>query len=66
MFADDINLFFSDDCYNQLFRVANEELTYVDHWLMANQLSLNISKTNYIVSTITKVSSALLCTANPG
>ena len=49
MFADDINLFFSDNCYNQLFRVANEELTHVDHWLTANKLSLNISKTNYIV-----------------
>ena len=49
MFADDTNLFFSDNCYNQLFRVVNKELTDVDHWLMANKLSLNISKTNYIV-----------------
>ena len=49
MFADDTNLFFSGNCYNQLFRVANEELTNVDHWLTANKLSLNISKTNYIV-----------------
>ena len=49
MFADDTNLFSSDNCYNQLFRVANEELTNVDHWLTANKLSLNISKTNYIV-----------------
>ena len=49
MFADDTNLVFSDNCYNQLFRVANEELTKVDHWLTANKLSLNISKTNYIV-----------------
>ena len=32
MFADDTNLFFCDNCYNQLFRVANEEeLTNVDH-----------------------------------
>ena len=30
MFADDTNLFFSDNCYNQLFRVANEELINVD------------------------------------
>ena len=49
MFADDTNLFFSDNCYNQLFRVANEELTNVDHRPTANKLSLNISKTNYIV-----------------
>ena len=48
MFADDTNLFFSDNCYNQLFRVANEELINVDHWLTANKLSLNVSKTNYI------------------
>ena len=49
MFADDTNLFFSDNCYNKLFRVANEELTNVDHWLTANKLTLNISKTNYIM-----------------
>ena len=36
----------SPDSYNQLFRVANEELTNVDQWLTANKLSLNISKTN--------------------
>ena len=46
MFADDINLFFSDNCYYQLFRITNEEVTNVENWLTANKLSLNISKTN--------------------
>ena len=49
IFTDETNLFFGDNCYNQLFRVGNEELTNVDHWLTANKLSLNISKINYIV-----------------
>ena len=66
MFADDTNLFFSENCYERVFQVANAELKSVDNWLTANKLSLNINKTNYIVSTVTKVSSALLRTANPG
>ena len=44
-----LTYFFSDNCCNKLFRVANEELTNVDYWLTANKLSLNISKANYIL-----------------
>ena len=49
MFADDTNLFFSENCYERVFQVANAELKSVDNWLTANKLSLNINKTNHIV-----------------
>ena len=49
MFANDTNLFFSENCYERVFKVANAELKSVDNWLTANKLSLNINKTNYIV-----------------
>ena len=49
MFADDTNWFFSENCYERVFQVANAELISVDNWLTANKLSLNINKTNYIV-----------------
>ena len=49
MFADDTNLFFSENCYKRVFQVANVELKNVDKWLTANKLSRNINKINYIV-----------------
>ena len=49
MFADDTNLFFSENCYERVFQVANAELKSVDNWLTAKKLSLNINKTNCIV-----------------
>ena len=48
MFADDTNLFFSENCFERVFQVAKAELKSVDNWLTANKLSLN-TKTNYIV-----------------
>ena len=49
MFADDTNLFFSENCCEKVFQVANEELKSIDNWLTANKLSPNVNKTNYIV-----------------
>ena len=49
MFADDTNLFFTEKCYNSVFKEANQELKLVDNWLLSNKLSLNINKTSYIV-----------------
>ena len=49
MFADDTNMFFSENCNERVFQVANAELKSVDNWLTANKLSLNINKTNYIM-----------------
>ena len=49
MFADDTNCFFTEKCYNSVFKKANQELKLVDNWLLSNKLSLNINKTSYIV-----------------
>ena len=49
MFADDTNLFITGPSMTQLGKTLNEELDKVSDWLGANLLSLNISKTSYII-----------------
>jgi len=49
MFADDTNLFLSDTNLANLINTANFEVNKISTWFKANKLSLNISKTNYIV-----------------
>ena len=49
LFADDTNAFFSDSCYRNLYKVANEELVRVVDWMKANKLSLNIKKTKHMI-----------------
>ena len=54
LFADDSNVFLSHASYDQLFQLANNELTSASDWFKANKLSLNLSKTNYIIFRSTK------------
>jgi hypothetical protein len=49
LFADDTNVFLSHASYDQLFELANEELKAASNWFKANKLSLNLSKTNFIL-----------------
>ncbi len=49
LFADDTNLFYSTKNYEDLMKNANEELSKLSEWFRASRLSLNISKTNYIL-----------------
>ena len=56
MFADDTNLFFSENCYEKVFQVANEELKSIDNWLTANKLSLNINQLITLCSALQIVS----------
>ena len=49
LFADDTNLFFSGKCIKYICKVMSMELIILKSWLASNKLSLNISKTNYIV-----------------
>ena len=49
LFADDSNAFLSHSSYDQLIKLANRELILAADWFKANKLSLNISKTNFIV-----------------
>ena len=49
MFADDTNLFITGQNMTRLENTLNEELDKVNEWFRANLLSLNISKTSYII-----------------
>ena len=49
LFADDTNLFFKHKNVNQLLQIANEEISKVSDWLCSNKLTLNTSKTTFII-----------------
>ena len=49
VFADDTNIFYSSHDLITLQKVMNRELKKVKKWLDANQLALNIDKTNFVI-----------------
>ena len=49
LFADDTNVFYSDHDINNLCTTMSNELDKLHVWFTVNRLSLNISKTNYIL-----------------
>ena len=49
LFADDTNLFYSCTNLDVLLLTVNNELSKLSMWFKANRLSLNISKTNFIL-----------------
>ena len=49
LFADDTNILYSDANANNLNIVVNSELDKLNTWFIINKLSLNVSKTNYIL-----------------
>ena len=49
LFANDTNLFCSDNNIRTLFETANQELSQVNDWFLANKLSLNVEKTKYML-----------------
>ena len=49
LFADDTNLLYADKNLRSLEVTVNKELTSVCNWLMANKLSLNTKKTNFVI-----------------
>ena len=51
LFADDTNVFSSHSSYDQLFNIVNSDLLSASDWFKVNNLSLNLSKTNYILFT---------------
>ena len=48
-FADDTSVFASDSDINNVHATVNIELVAVDNWLKANRLSLNVSKSSYMI-----------------
>lgn len=49
LFADDTNIFMSDNNVNRLQTNINTELKKVSEWLRSNYLSLNVSKTHFLI-----------------
>ena len=49
MFADDTSIFLQNNDIRKLFDAGNKELQLVDQWLIANRLSVNVSKTKYVL-----------------
>ena len=49
LFADDTSAFIIVLNYADLFQIMNEELSKLSGWFQVNKLSLNISKSNYII-----------------
>ena len=46
-FADDTSFFIRQWHINKVHATVNSELAWVNNWLKANRLSLNVSKTSY-------------------
>ena len=49
LFADDTNIYYESDSLVKLESKINKELSKLQLWLNVNRLSLNISKTNYVI-----------------
>ena len=49
LFADDTNLFCTDDNLELLSKKISEELNKLSVWFAVNKLSLNLTKTNYMI-----------------
>ena len=49
IFVDDTSIFFADNNINNLENTINKELENVSDWLMANKLTLNLSKSNFLL-----------------
>ena len=56
LFADDTNIFYSNSDISELERIVNVELSKLSNWFKANRLSLNATKTNFIIFGNKKVS----------
>ena len=50
LFADNTNLLYADKNLKSLESIFNEKISRVYNWLIANKLSLNIKKSNFVVS----------------
>ena len=48
LFADDTNIFYSNHSCTSLMEIVNLELTLISQWFLANRLTLNVEKTNFI------------------
>jgi retron-type reverse transcriptase len=60
LFADDTNIFLSNEDINSLVVRANSVLADISYWFKLNKLSLNTKKSNFIMFSTRKVASELI------
>ena len=53
-FADDTNLLYGHKSIKKINQITNFEIKKIVHWLRANKISLNSSKTEIIISNLRK------------
>ena len=49
LFADDTSIFYSHKDLRNVEMTLNNELAKVSEWLIANKLTLNVSKSNFVI-----------------
>ena len=54
LFADDTSTLFCHENPEMIEKIYNNELTKMSNWLTANKLSLNVSKSNFVLFTSTR------------
>ena len=52
MFADDTSVSYASDSLDEIQNVINSELKNLNNWLIADRLSLNITKTEFMINRI--------------
>ena len=58
LFADDTTIFLSSQNKQYPYESVNTDLHSINEWFQTNKLSLNVSKTNYVLSNNTRVDNA--------
>ena len=48
-YADDTNIFITGNSLSDISSIINEEMKLISEWIKNNRLSLNVSKTNYMI-----------------
>ena len=59
IFADDTNMFYTSNNLRNLESVMNEEFKLVVQYCVTNKLSINLSKTNYILVSSSRLSGSI-------
>ena len=54
LFADDTSILYASKSIDVLEKTINSELINVSAWLLANKLSLNVSKSNFLLISFRK------------
>ena len=49
LYADDTTIYFSSPNLQSLFSTFNSELVYINEWFLKNKLTVNLTKTNYVL-----------------